>query len=206
MAPKSASKKQELDVNDVLNGAMIDLSSTKKSKIPVLNVAVAVMKLVAKKQALVTKIDALKAEDEIVSADIISNITPQYEEICSSGFTSSVKLPSTDQSTITVSWKSQYSKIAPTEKAAIQSVVGENHFKRWFNIENTITVKDTSTEKLTELITLVGKENFSKFFSVEQVVVPNATFTEEKYKDLTTEQRNSLSVVVKQYKPTIRVK
>jgi hypothetical protein len=58
----------------------------------------------------------LKAEDEIVSNDIISAVTPDYEKICATGYISSVKVPSNDGYMITVTNKHQYSAITPTEK------------------------------------------------------------------------------------------
>jgi len=204
MATKT--KAAEVDVMAVLAGAATQKAEkASKSKVPALQVTPELMRLAAKKQELVKKMDELKAEDELVSADIIDGVTPIYEEKCSREFMSSVKVPALDGTNITVTWKSAYSAISTEKTQEIKDVVG-SHFDRWFTKQTTITVKDQSPEFLKQLIDMVGAENFAKFFGVEQAIVPTATFTEEKYRVLDKSQREALSGTVKQYKPAIRAK
>jgi hypothetical protein len=197
---------KEIDIAAVLASASTN-GTTKKngSKVPVIDVTVDTKKLVKKYQETdvkMTELDALKSE---LQADIINNVTPIYEEKCKMDFTSSVKVPSTDDTFITMSGKSAYSKVDPTNESAIKSVVGAN-YDRWFTKESTVTLKDMSKEFLQKLIAFVGPEHFGEFFEVVQSISPTANFTEEKYRTLTAEQRASLNDVVKQYKPAIRAK
>jgi hypothetical protein len=194
-----------VDVASILAGAAKPADKKAASKVPVMQVGAEVQTLVKRKQEIVAQMDALSAEDEMVSADIIGQVTPLYEEKCKRDFTSSVKIPSIDGTNITMSWKSAYSKIAPQSEPEIQSIVGEQ-YDRWFTKQTTITVKDQSADFLTKLIELVGAENFATYFAVEQNIAPTANFTEEKYRMLNEQQRNSLAPIVKQYKPAIRAK
>jgi len=203
--PKSNAVKK-VDVESILEGAAI-LAESKpsKSKIPILTVSDAIKKLAKRKKEIVDKLSTLQAEDEIVSADIIAGVKEPYGAICAKVYTSSVKIPTEDDSLITLTWKSAYKKIATDKATDIKEVVGEN-YDRWFNKVNEITVKDTSPEFLTKLINLVGKEKFAEFFEVVQTIVPNATFTEEKWRLLSSEKRGQLDQVVEQYKPSFRAK
>jgi len=146
----------------------------------------------------------LKAEDEIVSNDIISAVTPDYEKICATGYISSVKVPSNDGYMITVTNKHQYSAITPTEEGNIKNIVGDENYDHWFIKKNEIKVKENAN--LDELIKLVGVEKFKEMFTVTQNIVPTTSFTEEKYRRLTSEKRVVLNNTVRQYKPTIRTK
>jgi len=204
MKTAAATVPPAFDIMTVLANATAPTSKV-SSKVLGVQVPEGVKILVKRKQEIVQKLDALEAENELVSGDIIEQVTPIYEQKCANDFTSSLKVPSTDGTNITISWKSAYSKIPASNEATIQAIVGDS-YGRWFTKVTEITVKDQSPEFLTKLIALVGAENFAKYFGVEQNIVPTANFTEEKYRSLTAEKRAELAPMVKQYKPAIRAK
>jgi hypothetical protein len=119
-----------------------------------------------------------------------------------------VKIPTyVDDKDVLVIYPDKYTKILPEAEAGIKAVIGPHKYKEFFNLVNTIKVKDTSDEALTKLIKMVGAENFSKFFEVEQVIAPKPTFHQRKILEFSDETLARLELAgVKSYKPQIKTK
>jgi hypothetical protein len=61
-------------------------------------------------------------------------------------------------------------------------------------------------DALRDLIQSVGPERFAQFFSVERWLSPTKRYTEEFYTAFNEKERAALIPIVRQYKPSVKVK
>ena len=151
-------------------------------------------------------IDTSKTKAAMLSSDIITAITPLREDLCKEEYQTTVKVPDDDGNMISVSYQHKYSKAGPEIVDDVEKIIGEDKFDRWFSVNNIIKVKNTTDDKLNELIDIIGEDRFAEFFSVEQNLVPKEAYTKEKIVELSREERSELDTLIRPYSPSIRTK
>ena len=122
------------------------------------------------------------------------------------GYTSSVKVPDTNGLSATISWSAKYSAVDLSNAPAIEEAIGKDLASQFFTREMKITVKDVTEDALRDLIQSVGPERFAQFFAVERWLSPTKAYTERFYAAFNEKERAALSPIVRQYKPSVKVK
>ncbi len=196
---------KEINIMDVLNTATVKTETKGKSKVPVLTVSENVMQLAGEIRELKGQIDSLKSMFDVKEAEILTLVIPERERLCKSDYQSSIKVPDLDGMTILISWKDQYSKIPIETENNIKQIV-DGKYQEFFETDMNISVKKEALNEtaLKELIIKIGVSEFSKFFDVERWIKPTNRYTREQFIALTPEQRQALSLYVRQYKPAIK--
>jgi len=200
--------KKTTNVLDVLAKARVS-APAKKSSSPVLAVPLKTKEQAQEIRELKMKMDDLKAELTVKESDFLFAITPLRKEyILSREYVSSVKVPTTDGLSLTVVWSHAYLNCPPDNADQIVEAIGEDRYIKYFDIKNTIKVKDElPIEKLEELINKVGTDVFAEFFDVETNIRPNDRFKYDQFTDFTDEELEQLELAgVKQKKAAIKAK
>ncbi|MFH1564056.1 MAG: hypothetical protein ABIF11_11680 [Nitrospirota bacterium] len=194
-----------INVMDVLNQATVKPETKGKSKVPILTVNEDTMQLAGEIRDLKAQIDSLKSQFETKEAEILAQVTPERERLCKLDYQSSIKVPDLNGMTILISWKDQYTKIPIDTEQNIKQII-DGKYQDYFEPEMQITVKKEALteDALKELITKIGVSEFSKFFDVERWIKPTSRYTREQFAVFTPEQRQALTMYVKQYKPAIK--
>jgi hypothetical protein len=199
-------EKQGFSIDDVLSTATQPKEARSSSKTPVLTVPEDVMEKVARLREIREELDSLESEWDLLSADTVSLVEPLRADIIRrQGYTSSVKVPDTNGLSATISWSAKYSAVDISNAPAIEAVIGDRA-SQFFSRETKITVKDVTEDALRDLIQSVGPERFAKFFTVERWLSPTKRYTEEFYTAFNEKERAALAPIVRQYKPSVKVK
>lgn len=207
MGKVTALKKKEVEaevsLDDILSGATTEKKSGSTSKVPVLQIDEDTKKLVKEIREIKEEMDNIEAQFKLKEAELIEKVKPLREKICQQAFTSSIKIPSSDNLSILMSWKHAYSKVKMDMKAALDTMTG-GRFSEFFAVKMEITTRSNDENSLKELIGLVGKENFPRFFNVERWIAPTERYTSEFFTAFEPKHRAELSAAVRQYKPAIK--
>ena len=201
-----AAKQQGFNLEDVLASATAAKETKSASKTPVIEANEELSGMAKRLRELKDEIESKTSEFESLSADFVERVEPlRAAYIVRNGFTSSVKVPDGEGRSVSVSFSSNYSKVAITSQAGLEELAGDA-FDRFFKKEMEITVKDVTEESLMELVQAVGPERFARFFVVNRWILPTKAYTEQFYTAFDEEQRAALKCVVKQYKPSIKMR
>jgi hypothetical protein len=199
-------EKQGFSIDDVLSTAAKPKEAKSSSKTPVLNVGKDVMEKVARLREIREELDSLESEWDLLSADTVTLVEPMRADVIRrQGYTSSVKIPDTNGLSATSSWSAKYSAVDLSNAPVIEAVIGDRA-NQFFTKEMKITVKDVTEDALRDLIQSVGPERFAQFFSVERWLIPTKRYTEEFYTSFNEKERAALAPIVRQYKPSVKVK
>jgi hypothetical protein len=199
-------EKQGFSIDDVLSTATRLKETKSSSKTPLLTVGKDVMEKVARLREIREELDSLESEWDLLSADTVALVEPMRADIIRrQGYTSSVKVPDTNGLSATISWSAKYSAVDLSDAPAIEAVIGDRA-NQFFTKEMKITVKDVTEDALRDLIQSVGPERFAQFFSVERWLTPTKRYTEEFYTAFNEKERAALAPIVRQYKPSVKVK
>ena len=194
------------NINSILSGAAKKSPKKSKSKVPIVEVDKSTQEIITDYINIMKDMETTKTKAAMLSNDIITAVTPLRENLCKENYETTVKIPDKDGNVITVSYQHKYSKADPEIVEDIEKIIGEDKFDRWFSVNNIIKVKNTTDEKLNELIDLIGEERFGEFFSVEQNLVPKEAYTKEKIIELPKDDRDELDTLIRPYSPSIRTK
>lgn len=197
--------KKKASLADVLKSARTT-ETTKKSSTPLLKVGEDTAQLAQEVKELKTEVESLKSALDIKEMELVDLIRPlRAEYIKNREFTSSVKIPTTDNLTLMITWAEKYIKCPPANEEGIVNLIGQERYDNYFSVMNTITVRDMPEEKLEELIERVGAENFAEYFSVETNIKPNERFKLDKYRVFSDDELDELELVgIKQYKASVK--
>ncbi len=200
-------KKEEFSLDDILSSAQTTKEkSSSSTKVPILTVSKETQAKAARIRELKEQLDSLTSEFEVASSEMIEEIDSLRSDILrKQGYSSSVKVPDSKGMSIMLSWSANYSKVPIDNKDALK-LIAKDRFEGFFGTEIVIKVKDVSEESLKELVSTVGPEQFARFFEVERWIKPTKRYTEEFFTSFNDSERERLSAIVKQYKPSIKVK
>jgi hypothetical protein len=199
-------KKEEFSLDDILSSAQTTKEKSSSTKVPILTVPKETQEKASRIRELKDQLDSLTSEFEVVSAEVVEEINLLRADILrKQGYSSSVKIPDSKGMSIMLSWSANYSKVPIDNKDALK-LIAKDRFEGCFGTEIVIKVKDVSEESLKDLIATVGPEQFARFFEVERWIKPTKRYTEEFFTAFTDAERERLSAIVKQYKPSIKVK
>jgi hypothetical protein len=204
---KAPASEQAFDLDSVLSSAAAPADSKSKSKVPVLTVSPDVQAKAKRLRELHAEIESLTSMFETISTEVVEAVSPLRENLCKSGYVSSVKIPDGAGSSIGMSWTDSYSKIDLANRDAIMAVVGDQ-FGDFFRLDKEIKVKgEIPDEMLRELVEAVGSARFAEFFEVKRWLKPTTRYTQESLVTFTPEQRQQLGQAgVRQYKASIKCK
>ena len=199
-------EKQGFSIDDVLSTATQPKEAKSSSKTPLLIVPKDVMEKISRLREIREELDSLESEWDLLSAETVDLVEPLRADIIRrQGYTSSVKVPDTNGLSATISWSAKYSAVDLSNAPAIEAVIGDRS-NQFFTKEMKITVKDVTEDALRDLIQSVGPERFAQFFSVERWLSPTKRYTEEFYTAFNEKERAALAPIVRQYKPSVKVK
>ena len=202
---KTLKKEKEMDLEAVLNTATKEKKST-KSTIPVVTVPEAVAKEVDVLRELKEQLESTQTMIDLKSAELVKVVSPQREKICKQEYTSSLKIAGTKGETITLTWKDAYSKVDVDHESDIKDIISDR-YSEFFTKDMQIKAKeDISEQDLKDLIGSIGATKFTQYFEVERWIAPVKRYTTEFFNAFTAEEREKLSEVVHQYKPSIKTK
>ena len=200
-------EKQGFSIDDVLSTATQPKETKSSSKTPLITVPKDVMEKVARLREIREELDSLESEWDLLSADTVALVEPlRVDLIRRQGYTSSVKVPDTNGLSATISWSAKYSAVDLSNAPCIEAVIGKDRAAQFFTREMKITVKDVTEDALRDLIQSVGPERFAQFFAVERWMSPTKAYSEQWYTAFSEKERTALAPIVRQYKPSIRVK
>jgi hypothetical protein len=201
-----AAKQQGFNLEDVLASATAAKETKSASKTPVIEANEELSGMAKRLRELKDDIESKTSEFDSLSADFVEQIEPlRAAYIVRNGFTSSVKVPDGEGKSVSVTFSSNYSKIAVASQGAVEELAGDS-FDLFFKKEMEITVKDVTEESLMELVQAVGPERFARFFVVNRWMLPTKAYTEQFYTAFDEGQRTGLKGLVKQYKPSIKTR
>lgn len=202
---KTLKKEKEMDLEAVLNTATKEKKST-KSTIPVVTVPEAVAKEVDVLRELKEQLESIQTMIDLKSAELVKVVSPQRAKICKQEYTSSLKIAGTKGETITLTWKDAYSKVDVDHESDIKDIISDR-YTEFFSKEMQIKAKDDISEQdLKDLIGAIGATKFTQYFEVERWIAPVKRYTTEFFNAFTTEEREKLSEIVRQYKPSLKTK
>ena len=194
-------------VNSVLKSAQKTTDSKKKSSAPLLTVTDYVKKVAQEIKDLKVDIENQTSILDLKGAELISKVKPLRDKyIKEKEYVSSVKVPTIDETCLTVVFASNYINCGPENEDSIVNLIGKDRYENYFNVTNTIKVKsDLSNEMLEELIKKVGPSKFAEYFDVTTNIKPNERFQKEQLFNFTEDELDELELVgVKAYKPSIK--
>jgi hypothetical protein len=195
------------NIDDILKGAA-KASDTKKNGTPVIEVDDKTKKIVTEFRKLKKDEDELKAKIDMKGAELITVADPKRHDLMNvkREYLSSVKVPSEDGMSVTISWKHAYVKCDPSNEESIVNFLGREKYDKYFKVMNTIKVKDDlPKDKLADIINKLGIEKFKEYFEVEQNIKPVPTFTTDAPFVFSDDELNELELLgVKQYKAAIK--
>ena len=199
-------EKQGFSIDDVLSTAT-QPKEAKSSKTPLLTVPKDVMEKVARLREIREELDSLESEWDLLSADTVALVEPMRVDLIKrQGYTSSVKVPDMNGLSATISWSAKYSAVDLSNGPAIEEAIGKDRAHQFFTREMKISVKDVTEDALRDLIQSVGPERFAQFFAVERWLSPTKAYTEQFYAAFNEKERAALAPIVRQYKPSVKVK
>jgi hypothetical protein len=198
---------QGFSIDDVLSTATQPKEAKSSSKTPLLIVPKDVMEKVTRLREIKEDLDSLESEWDLLGAETTALVEPMRADIIRRlGYTSSVKVPDTNGLSATISWSAKYSAVDLSNAPAIEATIGKDRANQFFTREMKITVKDVTEDALRDLIQSVGPERFAQFFAVERWLSPTKRYTEEFYTAFNEKERAALAPIVRQYKPSVKVK
>jgi len=160
---------------------------------PVTEAAVRVLHYIREEQAVECELDASKdlvrrRLDGIVARAALQGDPP-----------TSVEVP-TLSGRLRVTYKDAYYSLKIEAAPAIQAVVGNDDFNRFFELTKSIKIKsaeiageDRLAAVVNELTAALGEDRFCELFSVSLGVAPTTEFTVRRHRDLTTDQLDQLA-------------
>lgn len=149
---QSAKQQPAFSLDDILNSATVSKSTKEKSKVPVLPVGDNVKKLVTEIRRLKAEYDDAKSMFELKEKELLDLVIPEREKLClQQGYVSSIKIPSSDNLSVRISWKDQYTKIGLETVPMLEGII-KDRFQQFFTTDMVITVKNNSESALNELI------------------------------------------------------
>jgi hypothetical protein len=200
-------EKQGFSIDDVLSGATQPKEAKSSSKVPLLTVGKDVQQKLTRLREIKEELDSLESEWELLSAETTAQVEAYRADfIKRQGFTLSVKALDTNGLAATLSWSTKYSAVDLSNAPTIEATIGEERLNQFFTWEMKITVKDVTEDALRDLIQSVGPERFAQFFNVERWLSPTKAYSEQWYAAFSEKERAALAPIVRQYKPSIRVK
>jgi hypothetical protein len=200
-------ERQGFSIDDVLSTATQPKEAKSSSKTPLLIVPKDVMEKISRLREIREELDSLESEWDLLSADTVSLVEPMRADLIKrQGYTSSVKVPDTNGLSATISWSAKYSAVDLSNTPTIEAAIGKDRARQFFTGEMKITVKDVTEDALRDLIQSVGPERFAQFFAVERWLSPTKAYTERFYAAFNEKERAALSPIVRQYKPSVKVK
>ena len=200
-------EKQGFSIDDILSTATQPKEAKSSSKVPVLTVGKDVQQKLARLREIKELLDSLESEWDLLSAETTAQVEPMRADIIKRlGYTSSVKALDTNGLAATLSWSTKYSAVDLSNAPTIEAAIGKDRATQFFTREMKITVKDVTEDALRDLIQSVGPERFAQFFAVERWLSPTKAYTEQFYAAFNEKERATLAPIVRQYKPSVKVK
>ena len=201
--PKVEAPKTTTTLADKLAG----LSKGKtKAKTPVLDLVEPVPGIVAKAVRLHKEYQEKKAEYEALQAELIEAAGPKYREYLAKVQFVNTALVTNGTENVSLTWKDAYSSIPLAVRSEIEAVVGEAKFKDFFATTASINLTTADEAVINKVVDLLEKAGLLGQFEVEGFIKPNTRFTTERFKVFTSDQNTQLDPLVKQYKPSLRVR
>jgi isoleucyl-tRNA synthetase len=177
-----------------------------KAKTPVMDLVEQTKGEVAKLRELHSALEAAKVAYTDAAEKLIASVQPKYREyVRNIAYVSSVHV-SDGQADLLVSWKDAYSAIPLDIKAEIETVVGAEKFKEFFAITAKIEATTADETVIKQVVELLQKSGLMGHFEVEGFIKPTTRFTQERFKAFTADQNGQLDPLVKQYKPSVRIR
>jgi hypothetical protein len=200
-------EKQGFSIDDILSTATQPKETKSSSKVPVLTVGKDVQQKLTRLREIKDLLDSLESEWDLLSAETTAQVEPMRADIIKRlGYTSSVKALDANGLAATLSWSTKYSAVDLSNAPTIEAAIGKDRATQFFTREMKITVKDVTEDALRDLIQSVGPERFAQFFAVERWMSPTKAYSEQWYTAFNEKERAALTPIVRQYKPSIRVK
>jgi len=192
------------DLADVLAGATVEKSSKASGKTPVVTVDEGTQVQISRFCEIVRQMDSLKAEKDLLQAELIEVFTPKHIEACKTGFINSIKAAGTDGHFVTASWEHKYTNVEMSSAPTLEEICGEE-FDTYFAADMEIKTRSNDEETLREIISAVTPERFAALFEVKRWLYPTRAYTEQKH-TFSEKVRMALQGIVRQYKPSFKTK
>ena len=215
MAARANAKADVFDLNEVLGGAIKD-TTVKKGTTPVLvDLTPSTQSQLERLIEVKNELDSLKTEAELLEAELVKEIGPRRMALLVTLrmrgqilYVPAVKVLAANGQYVTCVWQHKYSKIDRNHAQDIQNILGSDEYAQGMKDEMEITTKpETNTpERLKALIGKIGVDEFQASFDVARWLYPTPRYTEEIALHLTDTQHAALQGIIRQYKPSFRVK
>lgn len=178
----------------------------KKSTIPILQVDEDTQKLAGQIREAKEQAEAASTLVKLRTDELLSIIAPKRQELCLRNYVSSLKIPTTENLLLTLTWTHHYSKIKPSSEGEIVRVLGQEKYSKYFSSRYVIQAKsDLTDSELEDLVATMG-DKFEKYFEVDEQLKPSEEFTRQLpvFDELT--RTALIQAGVNQFRPSVKTR
>lgn len=206
-----------VDLKSVLRSAQ-KATTDSKSKTPVLDVPPSIKELAEKVRIAKEQVEKATTLFEELSANLVNEVSGIRGELCVREYISSVKVPTTSNLMVAVTWSGNYIKIKPEQEQEIVKIVGDDRFKDYFRsvydiaIKKELAMDNNALYRLFEWLgggssedeIATGQARFHQYFEVDENIKVTERFIRDHVLMSATQKEGLLLAGVKQYKPSVR--
>jgi hypothetical protein len=204
-------------LKSVLRTAQKPETTTAKSKTPTLQVGQEIKELAKEIADLKKQMDSAETKFKQRSQELIDFCIPQRIELCKKEYLSTIRIPTADDLSVTITWSGNYIKIPPSAEQMLINILGESAYSEYFKSKFVIQATDKTDDELMRLFQwlspddgdteeglAIGQERFTQFFAVDEVIRPTERFIRDHVLMTPAKKEELLMAGVKQYQPSVK--
>lgn len=213
------------DFKSVLRKAPQKEQTATKAKTPVINATEQIRSKAEQYRMEKEALDKHQQAVDLLAEELVNDCTPYRLEMLQREYVPTIRVPSADGLSVTITWSSNYKKIGTEQEQEIIQIVGETAYQEYFKSKFIISASDLSSDQLNQLFNWlspkkgdkdfspdqdvnlqIGQERFFSLFTVEEIIKPTERFVRE-HPLMGINQQNALKLAgVAQYKPSVKAK
>lgn len=213
------------DFKSVLRKAPQKEASATKAKTPVINATEEIRTKAERFREEKEALDKHQQAVDLLAEELVSECSPYRLEMLQREYVPTIRVPSADGLSITITWSSNYKKISTEQEQELLQILGETAYSEYFKSKFVISAVDLSNDQLSQFFywlspkkgereysaneednLAIGQERFFSMFKVEEIIKPTERFVRE-HPLMGVNVQNSLKLAgVAQYKPSVKSK
>lgn len=151
-------------------------------------------------EAYTRAIDA-KASFDVLEAELLEQVYPEYEAGAKSDFNKTYNLAGTNTPGVQVSYKDSFKEIPLEKESFLRERLGDK-FNQYFEQVRKISLLDTSNDTISLLLEKLGEETFARIFKIEMSVGTRTDMDRRQF-ELPEDIRKN---VCQQYKAALKIR
>lgn len=215
MQTNTAEKIAPQGLKSILRSAQKPEPATAKGKTPVLDVSSEIRELATQASQYKKDLDTADAKFKEVSKRLTDLVNPLRLELAKREYTPTVRVPTLDGLSVTITWSGNFYKITPDSESQIIKIVGEQAYPEYFKSKFVISATDKTNEEIYKLFgwlapddseqgLSIGQERFQEWFTVDEVIRPTERFVHD-YALMPISKKSDLELAgVKPFNPSVK--